>query len=60
MTEWVLNRVEWEALKFTPRSLFTVVRGREILRSSVTQSGRGCYASALHKAATEYLRVKTR
>jgi hypothetical protein len=33
MTEWVLNRVEWEALKFTPRSLFTGVRGRRILRS---------------------------
>jgi hypothetical protein len=33
MTEWVLNRVEWEALEFTPRSLFTGVRGMVILRS---------------------------
>ena len=40
-------------------ALFTLVRGRGILGSSVTQSGRGCYASARHKAATEYLQVKT-
>jgi hypothetical protein len=30
MTEWVLNRIEWEAPEFTWRSLFSGLRGEAV------------------------------